>query len=59
MKPRYYKLRRNADKRMAALQAQYPGREFWVAPTHNFKFAVFTRREAPAHDPNAVDVICA
>lgn len=57
---REYKLRRNADKRCAALQAQYPGRRFWVAPTQNFKFAVYTERHArDTQDPNAIGIICA
>lgn len=57
-RPREYRLRRNAERRMAALQAQFPGREFWIAPTQSFRFAVYTRREAPTGDPNAIGVAC-
>ncbi|MDE2233830.1 MAG: hypothetical protein KGJ90_07055 [Patescibacteria group bacterium] len=57
-KGREYKLRRNAEKRLATLQAAFPGREFWVAPTQNFRFAVFTRRAISSNDPNAIAVIC-
>ena len=59
MKVREYRLRRNADKRLATLQAKFPERRFWVAPTQSFKFAVFTAREAPKDDPNAIGVGCA
>lgn len=59
LKGREYRLRRNAEKRMVTLQAMYPGRRFWVAPTQSFKFAVFTEREAPKDDPNAIAAICA
>lgn len=56
---REYRLRRNAEKRMAVLQAQFPNRQFWIAPTPAFKWAVVTARPAPDHDPNATGVYCA
>lgn len=58
-KGREYKTRRNAEKRMTYLQAEFPNLHFWIAPTHSFKFAVFTKREAPKDDPNATGAICA
>jgi len=44
MKHREYKLKRNAANRMVMLQCRFPNREFWIAPTQNFKWAVYTRR---------------
>lgn len=58
IRPREYLLRRNAERRMAALQAQFPGREFWIAPTQSFRFAVYTRREAATDAPNAIAMPC-
>lgn len=57
-KPRYYKTRANAERRMAALQEMYPDRKFWAAPTQCWRWAVYTEREAASHDPNATSVIC-
>ena len=57
MKPREYKLKRNAIKRMTYLQCGHPDRAFWVAPTQNFKWAVYTKcREVLAGDPNNIAV---
>jgi hypothetical protein len=58
-KPRLYKTRRGAEKRKAQLEALFPGRAFWIAPTQSFRFAVYTTASKPnATDPNAV-AICA
>lgn len=57
-KPRIYSKRANAERRMAALQAMHPDRKFWVAPTHCWRWAVYTESEAAAHDPSATAVIC-
>lgn len=57
-RPRTYKLKRNAERRKAALDEQYPYRKFWVAPTQDFRWAVFTTRQASKTDPNSVGVIC-
>jgi hypothetical protein len=58
-KKKEYKLKRNAMRRMAYLQCGYPNRKFWVAPTPNFRWAVYTTRsEHLTDDPNNIG-ICA
>lgn len=42
VKPRYYRLERNAIKRRDKLAAQWPDRSFFVAPTSCFRWAVYT-----------------
>lgn len=57
MKQRTYKLKRNAVRRMIYLQCGYPDRAFWVAPTQDFKWAIYTRRLVTLpHDPNNIAV---
>lgn len=58
MKGREYKLRHNAEKRLRQMQAMYPARRFWIAPTQNFKFAIYTAKDMiPADDPNAIAIV--
>jgi hypothetical protein len=41
------------------LQCRFPDKEFWIAPTQNFKWAVYTRRAIILQDdPNSI-AICA
>lgn len=40
--PRYYKLRRNAEKRLAVLSTQHPDRRFYIAPASCWRWAIFT-----------------
>ena len=40
MKPRYYKLERNAIRRAKALQALRPSERFYIALASNWKWAV-------------------
>jgi len=59
MKHREYKLKRNAANRMVMLQCRFPDRAFWIAPTQNFKWAVYTRRVTILQDdPNSI-AVCA
>lgn len=45
-KPRYYRLRRNAERRAAELRRLRPDYTFYVAITSDFRYAVFTTEGA-------------